>query len=72
MHTLSIVLRYYPYWAIPLALIIGELGIHFRRRKKSAQWNFFAVSAALFVGLVLWLVFRGDLNSNSWARTLLG
>ena len=70
MYILYALVRFYPVWALPLALLIGEVGIHLRRRKSRLQnYCWFWVG---FLGLttLLWIVFRGDLNSDKWVRFL--
>ena len=67
MHTLHTLLRYYPFWAFPLALLLGELTLYYRRKgKKRQQYVMFTLCFLLFATGVTWLVFRGDKNSDHW------
>jgi len=72
MHGLTVVIRYFPWIALPGMLIVGSVAIHFRRRKKSIQWSFFSLTGILGLLTTLWFVFRGDLNANHWLQTLQG
>ena len=63
--------RFYPYWAIPVAFVVFELGRHFHRHKSPRQWPLFGMVGVLVLSSILWFVFRGDLNSDSWVRALL-
>ncbi len=69
MRTLYLLARFYPYWALPLFLLLSEMGWIFRRKgRPSLQWGLWSLAAVKFVGLVLWFWFRGDLNSDRWIR----
>jgi hypothetical protein len=70
MHTLFVLAKVYPYWAIPLALVVGELGIFFRRRRSKKQRICWAGVGILLLGLILWFYFRGDLNSDRWIQSI--
>ena len=72
MHWFYSAIRYYPWIALPGALILGSVGVHFRRRKKSLQWSFFGLAGMLALLTVRWFVFRGDLYANPWLQTLQG
>jgi hypothetical protein len=71
MRWLFVAFRFYPYWALPLGLLFFEMGVHFRRRKMPIQWACWSGFSILFGLTLLWFVFRGDLNSDEWARALL-
>jgi energy-coupling factor transporter transmembrane protein EcfT len=70
MHALFSMVRFYPYWALPVAIIAAETGFYFRRREKPVRFYFFAFSALLVLGLAGWFFFRGDVNSDAWVRAL--
>lgn len=72
MHYLFAAARLFPYWALPLALVIGEIGVYFRRRRDKRQWIFFGISGTLVLVTFLWFGFRGDLRSDDWIRWILG
>jgi hypothetical protein len=71
MHTIFVLARLFPLWAIPLALALAQLGLFFRRRSSASQWGCWGVASALIVAVVLWIAFRGDLNSDSWIKALI-
>ena len=66
-----IAIRFYPYWAVPVGIVFLELARHFRRKNKFNQWPCMGVAGGLFLLVVLWFGFRGDLNSDHWVRALL-
>lgn len=68
MHQIFLLARVYPYWAIPLALVLGQLGIFFRRRKSRFQYTFWMLIAILMISSLAWLVMRGDRNADEWVR----
>lgn len=72
MHTIYAIARFYPFWAIPLAVIIFQIGVHFRRRARPAQWTCFAMVGVLILTGIAWLVYRGDMNSDRWVRRVQG
>jgi hypothetical protein len=66
------ILRYFPYWAIPLVLVAGETAL-FARRKGRRSLMISCLLFALFtvVAIFAWFYFRGDLHSNDWVRQTL-
>ena len=68
MHLLFLLLRIYPYWALPCAFVVAEVGVFFRRKKSPVQFIAWLAVLTLIVSSVLWIVNRGDLNSDKWLR----
>jgi hypothetical protein len=64
--------RLYPYWALPLAVVLVQLGIFFRRRKSPIQYACLGEAGLLLLGIVAWFVFRGDLYTDRWLRVIFG
>lgn len=60
--------RLYPFFAVPVALILVELGLHFRRRRVKTQFYFFGIAGFLLLTSFLWLFYRGDSRSDHWVR----
>jgi hypothetical protein len=63
------ILRYFPYWAIPLVLVACETALFARRKGRRSlmiSCLLFAVFTLAAVGA--WFYFRGDLHSNDWIR----
>jgi hypothetical protein len=71
MHWIFAAARLFPYWALPLAVILAELAIYLRRRGSRRWKGCLGAAIALVILLVLWVVFRGDLNSNRWLQQIL-
>lgn len=69
MHTLFALSRFYPYWAFPLAILFAELGWYFRRKKSGGQYYCWALVSVLAVTTIMWIGFRGDMNSDLWVRS---
>jgi hypothetical protein len=71
MHWIFAALRFYPYWALPAALLCFELGVFFRRRLSSIEWAFWGAVGFFVVSTLLWFGFRGDVNSDRWLKAIL-
>jgi drug/metabolite transporter (DMT)-like permease len=72
MHFVYLAVRIFPYWALPLAVVIFQLGTFYHRRRNKLRW---ACGAAIgFLGLMtlLWFIFGGYMHSDQWVRTVLG
>lgn len=72
MHSFITLARIYPYWAIPVAIIFAEIAYFYKRRKSPHQFIFWMASATFILGLVLWLIYRGDINSDVWVQSWIG
>lgn len=72
MRELFLAARFFPYWALPVTLILFELGRFFRRRQMGMQFVCFGTAGLLILLTLLWFVFRGDLHSDAWIRALVG
>jgi hypothetical protein len=66
MHFLFLAFRTYPFWAVPVALVSVQIGIHFRRRESRFALVWWGLSVSLIVGALAWIIFRGDLHANEW------
>jgi uncharacterized membrane protein len=71
MHVVFALARLYPFWAVPFAIVVAQLGLFFRRKARASQWSCWAVSFFLMLGVALWIAFRGDLHSDEWVRAIL-
>ncbi|MCM2277282.1 MAG: hypothetical protein NDJ89_04345 [Oligoflexia bacterium] len=71
MHFVFLLARTFPWWAVPMALVFGQLTVFFWRRRSPLRFPAAMVSVGLVVGAVLWIVYRGDLHSDRWVRALL-
>jgi len=70
MHLIFLAARILPYWAIPIALVCGQLAIHFTRRQSKVAYLWWGTVAGLFLTSGFWIFFRGDLHSDDWLRWL--
>jgi hypothetical protein len=71
MYYLFIGVKAFPYLAVPSILVLVDLTLYFRR-KKSKLWMV-CVGLGAFLGILtlLWIGFRGDLNSDKWTKAFL-
>jgi ABC-type polysaccharide/polyol phosphate export permease len=72
MHLIFLAARIYPFWALPMAIVVAQLYFFFRRRNSNIQYSALAGIMMLLGGIVAWFFFRGDLNSDQWIRTVVG
>lgn len=72
MSLIHALVRLFPYWAFPMALVFGEVAWTLRKKRASFSWQLFCWGAALvLVGLtVAWFAYRGDLYSDKWVRSV--
>lgn len=70
MHLFYVLLKSFPYYAVPSVVILIELARHFRRRASRAQYLCLAIAGGLVLLVISWFIFRGDLNAEHWAKAL--
>jgi ABC-type polysaccharide transport system permease subunit len=71
MSILYLVIKLYPLFGLSMAILCIDLTRTYRRRLNSI-WVGFAIFAVLFIAsVILWVFFRGDLNSEKWIRALI-
>lgn len=57
---LAILVRYYPFWAIPVAIIFFEIGMyHYNRRALIPAAGGFGLTVLLVISTIFWLAFEG-------------
>lgn len=71
MHSLFTFARFYPAFAISIAIAFIQAGMYFQRRRTKARFYLFGVAMFFIATAILWLVLRGDLYSDQWVRSLL-
>ena len=53
-------IRFFPFWGVPLALVIFELGVyHFNRRTRHFYVPCFLLALFLVIISILWIVYEG-------------
>ncbi len=72
MHTIYTLARLFPYWALPVAFLVAELGWYFRRKRSASQHFCWLTTVTLVVTAISWIAFRGDLHSDRWVRLVFG
>jgi hypothetical protein len=72
MHFLHVIVHFYPYWALIVAVILLETGVFFKRRRQLVPMIACGLFAALFLaGIGLYFYHRGDLYSDRWVKNWL-
>jgi TctA family transporter len=72
MSTVFLLARIYPYWALALVLVLFQLFVFYKRRKHPLRFSVLGMMVFLVIGIFAWFIFRGDLNSDDWVRSLIG
>ncbi|MCM2322176.1 MAG: hypothetical protein NDJ90_02835 [Oligoflexia bacterium] len=70
MHALFLLARTFPWWAVPMALVVGQLTVFFWRRRSPMRFFFGGATLTLLFSAALWIIYRGDLHSDRWVRNL--
>ncbi len=66
------IIRIFPFVAVPLAIILAELGVYFMRRKKRvSQFMCWIFSTVLLGASVGWVIMRGDKFADVWINKLM-
>ena len=68
MHWVYAALRFYPFWALPLAFLVGEIAWFYHRKKRRIQYLFWVISFLVGISGIIWVVFRGDRFSDQWIQ----
>jgi MFS superfamily sulfate permease-like transporter len=71
-HLLFLAVRTFPFWGVPLILVLVQLFAHFMRTRSPLRFPSGAAIGILGVSVVAWAVFRGDLHADDWVRFVLG
>jgi hypothetical protein len=64
------ILHYFPFVAIPLAIIAMDLAVHFKKREQRSWILLGSLAVFLMATSATWLVFRGDREAIHWARKI--
>lgn len=72
LYTFLFIVRFFPFWAVPLALVLFEMGVYFyNRRERLFFMMFFTLSALSVVLSILWLVFEGYWRAGPFIKELI-
>jgi len=58
----------YPVFAFCLSVIFIDLARVFRKTDNKIWMVLLFFAAILIAGLLMWVIFRGDLNAQKWAK----
>ena len=60
VYPILFLVRFFPFWAIPFALVMFEMGVyHYNRRERLPGVIAFAFAGLLAVVSITWVVFEG-------------
>lgn len=69
LYPLLFLIRYFPFWAIPFALVCFELGVyHYNRRERASTIAFFGAAGVFAIGSILWLIFEGYWRAGPFVK----
>lgn len=72
MYSILFLVRFYPFWAVPFALVFFEMGVyHFNRRVRLGFVPCFALAFLLVVTSIIWLVFEGYWRAGPFFKAVL-
>ena len=65
--------RFFPYWALPIVLVLGETALFAKRRNRTKlMYGCIAFVLIFVLVIVAWFFFRGDLHSDDWVKGFIG
>ena len=64
--------RIYPYWATALIIVMIQVAVFYRRKRRAGQYYAIAFGIMLGFGIIAWFMFRGDIRSDQWIRYITG
>ena len=69
VYPILFLVRFFPFWAIPLALVMFEIGVyHYNRRQRLPVVISFSFAGLLAVASILWVVFEGYWKAGPVAK----
>jgi hypothetical protein len=72
MYPTLFLVRYFPFWGIPIALVIFELGLyHYHRRERLPAVLFFGFALFIVFAAIVWLVFEGYWRAGPFVKRFL-
>ena len=66
MSLLYLIIKLYPLFGLSAVVLCLDLTRSYRRKGNSIWIGFGIFTVVFFLTVVLWVVFRGDLNSERW------
>lgn len=72
LYPMLFLVRYFPFWAIPLALVFWELGTyHWNRRERIPTIVFFGGAGGLAITSILWIIFEGYWRAGPFVKRMV-
>ena len=72
MRFIYLSIKFFPYWAIPMILILGEMAYIFRRRGNHAvKWRMLGAAGFFAILVALFFIFRWDMTLFPFIRNLV-
>ncbi len=72
MHTIHLLMRYFPFIGGAFAFGFTQIAIFLRRKVRKTQWYWWSAASFWFILIGVWLFFRGDKNSDEWVKRWFG
>ena len=70
MAAIFLMVKFVPFWAVPLALVVGDVGWHLHKRRNRLEYVCYIAALCLISLAGIWLYYRGDVNSDKWLKSL--
>lgn len=69
MYTISFLVRFFPFWGLPVALVFFEMGMFFYfRRERYGVLACFGMTGFFIVLSIAWLVLGGYWRGGMWVK----
>jgi len=71
MHLVYFIARTYPFIALALCAPLFQLFLFYRKKQQALQWVFLVWMVFQFGSIGIWVLFRGDINSDRWIASTI-
>jgi hypothetical protein len=72
LYTILFLVRFYPFWAIPAALVFFELGVYHYNRRERIQFTLsFGIAGFLVISCIAWVIFEGYWRAGPFIKRIL-
>jgi hypothetical protein len=72
LYPFLLMVRYLPFWAVPLAIVLFEIGLYYyNRRERIPVLACFGCVGILLLSSIFWLVFEGYWRAGPFLRKYL-
>lgn len=72
LYSALFLIRFFPFWAVPLALVFFEVGVyHYNRRVRHYFVPFFLAAFIMVVLAIIWIAFEGYWRAGPFLKPYL-